>query len=78
MDKEFGKKELEEVINMKGSGLLIKNKDMVSLLGQMVVYIKEILSMILKKGQDKCNMLMGQSSKVNGVLIDLSNNHKIV
>ena len=34
--------------------------------------------MILKKDQDKYNILMDQSLKVNGVQIDLSNNHKIV
>ena len=43
MVKEFGKKELVGVINIKDSGSQIKNKDMVSLLGQMVVYIKATL-----------------------------------
>lgn len=46
MVREYGKKVLEIVINIKESIEMTKNVDMVSLLGQMEIYIREIIKEI--------------------------------
>lgn len=43
MVKEFGKEARVEAINFKGNGKMIKNKDMVFLLGEKATYTKEIM-----------------------------------
>ncbi len=46
MEKEFGKEDLETLINMKESTSKTKSKVMESLLGKMEMYIREITQMI--------------------------------
>ncbi len=44
----YGKKDQEILINIKDNILMIKNQDMVYLLGQQVIYIKGIIKMIIE------------------------------
>jgi hypothetical protein len=43
MVKVYGKRDLEQVINIKATMLMIKNKDMAFLLGLVEMFIKEII-----------------------------------
>jgi hypothetical protein len=43
MESEYGNEDLVKVINMKVNMLMIRNLDMGFLLGQVAIYIKEII-----------------------------------
>jgi hypothetical protein len=64
--KVCGKEDLEGVINIKGIGLMIKNRGLEYLHGRKVMYIREIMSMIYEKDSGRCFGLMAQYPKEIG------------
>lgn len=66
MDKESGREVQEIVINMKDNTLKIKNQAMVFLLGQVVIFIKEIMNLIVEMDMDRCIGVMVVFTKANG------------
>lgn len=63
---DYGKKELEIVINIKVNTKAIKNGDMEFLLGQTVTFIKAVIKEIWEAVMDKCFGKMGAIIKDNG------------
>lgn len=66
MDREFGKRDLEIVINIKESILMIESLVLASLHGQVETHIKEIMKMTRETVLVKCIGQMEASIKANG------------
>ena len=69
MDKEFGKKVLVTVINIKVNTQMIKNQDMVFLHGPLETFIKDTIKVIKDMDMDKCIGTMEVIIKENGTRV---------
>ncbi len=66
MGREFGKRDLGVVINIRDSILMIGSLGLVFLHGLVEIHTKEIMKMTLEMGLGKCIGQMEASIKVNG------------
>ena len=67
MDKVYGRKVQEIVINMKGLIQTIKNGDMVYSLGLLEIYTKEITNRIRDTDMERCFGQMAVITKETGI-----------
>jgi hypothetical protein len=66
---EFGKKDLEEMINTRDNILMIKNGDLEFLLGPLETFIREIIMEMSEMDMVKCIGPMEVIIRENGLMV---------